>query len=86
MKRKQCLKEALNKKIKMAQIPEIDFEYNRSIIVATGEDVTKSLKRHFNYKLSDKNAKANFLKSAARESREIEEKGVCTMLKFSVGA
>ena len=86
MKRKQCLKEALNKRIKMAQVPEIDFEYNRSIIVATGDDVCESLERHFNYKLSDKKAKANFLKSAARDSLEIEEKGVCTMLNFSVGA
>ena len=86
MKRQLCFEDTLNKKIKMAQVPEIDFEFNRSITVASGDDVTQSLERHFNYKLSDKKAKSNFLKSAARETFEIEEKGICTMLSFSVGA
>ena len=60
----------------MAKVPEIDFEHNKSIIVASGDDVTQSLERHFSYKLSDKRAKSNFLRSATRETLEIEEKGV----------
>ena len=71
--------------IKMARITECDFESNKSIVVASG-DVTQSLERIFNYKLGDKKAKSNFLKGAAKEVLEIEEKGVCTMLNFSVGS
>ena len=69
----------------MARITECDFESNKSIVVASG-DVTQSLERIFNYKLGDKKAKSNFLKGAAKEVLEIEEKGVCTMLNFSVGS
>ena len=54
--------------------------------MATGWDVTQSLERIFNYKLSDKKAKSNFLRSAAREALEIDEKEVCTMLNLSVGS
>ena len=60
----------------MARIPESNCEANKSIVDASGDDVTQSLERIFNYKLGDKKANSNFLKSAAKEVLEIEEKGV----------
>ena len=48
--------------------------------------ISNSLSRNFGYKLSDKKAKSNFLKAAARESLEIDEKQKCTMFLFSVGS
>ena len=88
MKRKSDFEAIINnsKTLKMERNAEINYESNRSIIVATGWDVTQSLERIFNYKLSDKKAKSIFLRSAAREALEIDEKGVCTMLNLSVGS
>ena len=65
---------------------EITEEADSSIIVASGTNVSSSLGRHFSYELSDKRAKANLLKGAAREVIEIKEKQKCIMLTFSVGA
>ena len=86
MKRKSVFEENNNIRKKMTRMAELDYESNKSIVVASGEDVKQSLERIFNYKLSDKKAKSNFLKSAAKETLEIDEKGVCTMLNFSVGS
>ena len=86
MKRKSVFEENYQNRIKMTRMAEIDSDSNKSIVVATGEDVKQSLERFFNYSLSDKKAKSNFLKSAAKESLEVDEKGVCTMLSFSVGS
>ena len=86
MKRKSVFEENYNICMKMTRMAEVDFESNKSILVASGDDVKQSLERCFNYKLSDKKAKSNFLKSAAKETLEIDEKGVCTMLNFSVGS
>ena len=70
----------------MARIAEIEDEADNSIVVASGLETSSSLTRHFNYELSDKKAKSNLLKGAARESFEIDEKQKCTMMTFSVGS
>ena len=59
---------------------------DNSIVIATGNDIVESLGRHFNYELSDKKAKSNLIEGASREVFEIDEKQICTMLTFSVGA
>ena len=48
--------------------------------------VSSSLGRNFGYKLSDKKAKSNLLKGAARESLEIFDNKTCVMLFFNVGS
>ena len=65
---------------------ELDMESDTSLIVASGAGISSTLQRSFNYELSDKKAKSNFLKSAAREALEVEEKQLCTMMSFSVGS
>ena len=63
---------------------QIDLE--ETMVVATGDDVSKSLEKHFNYEMTDKKAKSNLIKGASREVLETEEMQKCTMLIFSVGA
>ena len=63
---------------------QLDLE--ETMVVATGDDVSKSLEKHFNYEMTDKKAKSNLVKGASREVLEIEEMQKCTMLIFSVGA
>ena len=71
MKRKYSLAEEESiERIKMARIAEIEMEADDSMIVASGGNVSESLVRNFNYKLSDKKAKSNLLKGAAREALE----------------
>ena len=70
---------------KMARL-EIESEVDNSIVVASGKDMSIALARHFNYELSDKKAKSNLLKCAAREAFEIVERTKCTMLTFSLGS
>ena len=66
---------------------EIDMEENTSFVVATGTSMScNDLNRHFNYELSDKKAKSNLLKSAAREALKVEERQKCPMFEFSVGS
>ena len=48
--------------------------------------VRNSLTRHFSYKLTDKKATANFIKSASKEPLEIDQKQKCTIFTFSIGA
>ena len=48
--------------------------------------ISQSLSRIFGYRLSDKKATSNLLKSASREPFEIEEKQKCSLLLFSAGA
>ena len=48
--------------------------------------ISNSLGRHSGYKFSDKKAKSNLLKGAAREPFEIFQRQICTMLFFSVGS
>ena len=50
---------------------ELDMESDTSLIVASGAGISSTLQRSFNYELSDKKAKSNFLKSAAREALEV---------------
>ena len=63
---------------------QLDLE--ETMVVATGDDVSKSLEKHFDYEMTDKKAKSNLVKGASREVLEIEEMQKCTMLIFSVGA
>ena len=65
---------------------ELEMEQDTSLIVASGAGISSTLQRSFSYELSDKKAKSNFLKSAAREVFEVEEKQLCTMMNFSVGS
>ena len=44
--------------------------------------ISSSLSRNFGYKLSDKKAKSNLLKGAAREPFEVDEKQKCIMFLF----
>ena len=48
--------------------------------------VRNSLLRNFSYKLTDKKATSNFLKSASKEPLEVDPKQKCTIMSFSVGA
>ena len=84
MKRKHC-EEDKKETLKMTRL-EITSEADDSLVVATGTNVSISLTRHFNYQLSDKKAKSNLLKGAAREMFEVEEKQKCIMFTFNVGA
>ena len=86
MKRKYSSEEDSEILVKMAKIAEIEHVAENSMVVASGTDVSTSLGRHFSYQLSDKKAKSNLLKGAAREALEIDEKQKCTMLIFSVGS
>ena len=65
---------------------EIAMEIDTSIVVASGTIVSTSLGRHFSYELSDKKAKSNLLKGAARDLLKIAEKQKCTMFTSSVGS
>ena len=58
----------------------------QNMILATRNDVTESLEKHFNYEMTDKKAKSNLIKGALREAFEIEKMQKCTMMIFSVGA
>ena len=72
MKRKLCLGESSNKMLKLN---------------ASGLDVTyEDIDRTFNFKLTDKKAKSNILKSANRPQFEVEMKQLSLNLKFSAGA
>ena len=57
-----------------------------SIVIATGKDIVQSLGRHFSYELSDRKAQNNLIEGASREALEVEEKQICTVMTFSVGA
>ena len=48
--------------------------------------ISSSLERNFAYKLSDKKAASNFLKAAALEPLQVDEKQKCSVLVFSLGA
>ena len=48
--------------------------------------ISSSLERHFAYKLSDKKATTNLLKSAAREPIEIVERQKCNIIVLNVGS
>ena len=85
MKRKFSIEEESNKPTKMTKLV-IEEEGETSMIVASGGNMSASLARHFNYELSDKKAKSNLLKGAAREMIELDEKQKCTMFSFSVGS
>ena len=65
---------------------QIDMDRDTSLVVASGIGIPSTLQRHFNYELSDKKVKSNFLKAAAREAFEVEEKQLCTMINLSVGS
>ena len=73
----------------MAQIKmikKIEAGNDETLTVATGNSVTTSLEKHFDYEMTDKKAKSNLIKGASREAMEIEEMQKCTMMIFSVGA
>ena len=85
MKRSHSLEEDSNRKLKMSRL-EVAMEGDNSMFVASGSISSTALGRHFAYELSDKKAKSNLLKGAARDVLEIAEKQKCTMFTFSVGA
>ena len=79
MKRKKFTEEFSLKMMKMSE------EVMKNQI----EPVTRistSLSRNFGYKFSDKKAKSNLLKGAARESFEIIERQLGSILNFSAGS
>ena len=63
---------------------EISVDADTSIV--SGSEISAALVRHFNYQLSDKKAKSNLLKAAGRDAFVSEERQMCTMLEFNVGA
>ena len=70
----------------MKMIKKIEPDSDDTMIIASGNSVTTSLEKHFNYQMTDKKAKSNLIKGASRETMEIEEMQKCTMISFSVGA
>ena len=78
MKRKQLSLED-QKTTKIAKMTEIEMDSNDSFIITNKSKISSSLFQHFNFEMTDQKAKANFLKGAAREVLEVEEKQKCTM-------
>ena len=72
--------------LQMKMLKQIENDVDDTMIVATGNNVKKSLEKHFNYEMSDKKAKSNLIKGASREAIETEEMQKCTMINLSVGA
>ena len=85
MKRKSTKEEFNIETSKMPRL-EIAADLDSSLMVASGSDVSKALVKHFNYKISDKTAKSNLLKAAARDIFEISEMQKCTMILFNVAS
>ena len=81
MKRKQILEVPSQSKMKVAKTDEIMKTEQEPMT-----RIANSLNRHFGFKFSDKKAKSNMLKGAAREPFEIAEKQKCSMLSFSVAS
>ena len=67
---------------------------SRTMMIKASENISESMditnldikSRTFQFKLTDKTAKKNLLKSASRIPFENDPKQLCTMLKFSAGA
>ena len=76
--------EVISKNLKMARLESASNQDN--LLVASGLEVSTAFARHFNYEFSDKRAKSNLLKAAARDAFEILERKTCTMLQFNVGS
>ena len=73
-----------NRVCKMSRMNAIECENESSFTLTSKKDMNKSLAQYFAYELSDKKAKANLVKNAAREAFVIDEKQKCSMLLFSV--
>ena len=85
MKRKSSQRDHTLKRAKMTRM-EIAADLNNSLEVVSGSDVSEVLVKHFNYKMSDRKAKANILKAAARDTFEVAEMQKCTMITFNVAS
>ena len=82
MKRKHSQEESPLEIVKMSRL-EITDDVDRSMAVS---EIPGALARHFSYELSDKKAKSNLLKAAARDILVIVERQLCTMMTFNVGS
>ena len=78
MKRKLCIEELRDEKTEKMNQTNVEMK-NFSEIAPSNE-------RKFNFKLTDKRAKANLLKSASRQHFEVETKQKSKNLKFCAGA
>ena len=65
---------------------QIGQENEDSFVTVSGDNTIDALQQHFSYELSDKKAKSNLVKGAAREALAIYERQKCTVLQFSVGS
>ena len=68
--------------LQMKMLKQIENDVDDTMIVATGNNVKKSLEKHFNYEMSDKKAKSNLIKGASREAIETEEMQKCRIVQF----
>ena len=68
--------------VKMSRL-EITDDVDNSMAVS---EIPGALARVFSYELSDKKAKSNLLKAAARDILVIVERQKCTMMTFNVGS
>ena len=81
-KRKLCLGERSSNKMLKINASSFEIESEEAIT-----DVTSARDdRKFNFKLTDRKAKSNLIKSANRSQFEIELKQQSLNLKFSAGA
>ena len=77
-KRKICLEES--------QISLKMLKLNQSAQVDLNSDESVNYERNFNFKLTDKKAKSNLVKSANGRQFEVETKQMSKLFKFSPGA
>ena len=82
MKRKISPDDSNHKMMKMSKTEE----ERMTLVQQPTTRISNSLTRNFAYKLSDKKAKSNLLKGAAKEAFEIAHRQLCIMLFFSVGS
>ena len=65
---------------------QIQQENEDSFVTVSGDNAINALEQHFSYELSDKKARSNLVKGAAREALVLYERQKCTVLQFSVGS
>ena len=64
---------------------ESNYDIDTSLSLTIADEMLKTLSRCIDYQITDKRAKSNFLRSAAREPIELEEKQRCSIIHVSAG-
>ena len=58
----------------------------QSMVISSNTSILGSIKRNFNYELTDKKAKSSLIKGAKRQNIFTESKQKCQIMTFSIGA